>query len=84
MYRPYIHALIRAIESQQVKQLLLDGMPGAGKSVVMAALAHWARQAGWVVRAASLHSCQSEVKTCFYMQMYTAPWVTILTTSMPA
>ncbi len=49
MYRPFLHALRQAFEERQVKQLLLEGMPGAGKSIAVAALAHWARQAGWVV-----------------------------------
>ena len=49
MYRPFLHALCRGLEEGIVKQLLLDGMPGAGKSIAVAALAHWARQAGWVV-----------------------------------
>ena len=50
MYRPYLHALRQAVQERQLRQLLLDGMPGAGKSIAVAALAHWARQAGWVVR----------------------------------
>ena len=53
MYRPYFHALQKAFEQRQVKQLLLEGMPGAGKSIAVATLAHWARQAGWVVWATS-------------------------------
>ena len=58
MYRPFLHALRQAFEERQVKQLLLEGMPGAGKSIAVAALAHWARQAGWVVRTTSVfRSC---------------------------
>ena len=50
MYRPIIRSLIEAIEQQDVRQLLLDGMPGAGKSIALSLLAQWARQKGWVVR----------------------------------
>ena len=50
MYRPIIRSLIEAVVQQEVRQLLLDGMPGAGKSVALSLLAQWARQKGWVVR----------------------------------
>ena len=50
MYRPIIRSLIEAVEQQEVRQLLLDGMPGAGKSVALSLLAQWARRKGWVVR----------------------------------
>ena len=50
MYRPIILSLIEAVKQQEVRQLLLDGMPGAGKSVALSLLAQWARQKGWVVR----------------------------------
>ena len=50
MYRPIIRSLIEAVEQQEVRQLLLDGMPGAGKSIALSLLAQWARQRGWVVR----------------------------------
>ena len=49
MYRPIIRSLIEAVGQQEVRQLLLDGMPGAGKSVALSLLAQWARQKGWVV-----------------------------------
>ena len=57
MYRPVIRSLHNVIEQLEVKQLLLDGMPGAGKSIVLGALAHWARQKGWVVRKPPFASC---------------------------
>jgi predicted PilT family ATPase len=50
MYRPVINLLREALKDQLVSHLLLDGMPGSGKSVALAALAHWARLSGWVVR----------------------------------
>lgn len=31
------------------KQILLDGLPGSGKSVVLAMLVQWARSKGWLV-----------------------------------
>lgn len=31
------------------KQLVLDGLPGSGKSVLLAMLVHWARSKGWLV-----------------------------------
>lgn len=66
MYRPYLHALRQAIEERRVRQLLLDGMPGAGKSIAVAALAHWARQAGWVVRTeSSLGRCITHVPSSY-------------------
>ena len=50
MYRPLIHFLKQwFIEEQEVSHYLLDGMPSSGKSIVMAALVHWARLSGWVV-----------------------------------
>ena len=63
MYRPIIRSLIEAVEQQEVRQLLLDGMPGAGKSVALSLLAQWARRKGWVVRRlpvplASVLSCR--------------------------
>jgi predicted ATPase len=51
MWRGVIAALAAALEARSEAHLLLDGMPGSGKSVALAALAHWARLRGWVVRA---------------------------------
>jgi len=59
MYRPYIHALLTAVKGQKMKQLLLDGMPGAGKSIAVATLALWARQAGWVVSTDSFYTVEN-------------------------
>ena len=63
MYRPIIRSLIKAVEQQEVRQLLLDGMPGAGKSVALSLLAQWARRKGWVVRTLPVLS---------HMQFYAA------------
>ena len=70
MYRPFLHALRQAFEERQVKQLLLEGMPGAGKSIAVATLAHWARQAGWVVRTASSPgSCSGQAsRSCSFQK----------------
>ena len=54
MHRPVHAALCAALAQRQRSHLLLDGMPGAGKSVALAAAAHWARASGWLVRAPCL------------------------------
>ena len=51
MYRPLIHFIKQwLIEEQKVSHWMLDGMPSSGKSIAVAALVHWARLSGWVVR----------------------------------
>lgn len=51
MYRPIIHFMKQwFVEEPKVSHWLLDGMPSSGKSVAVAALVHWARLSGWVVR----------------------------------
>ena len=56
MWRYVIAALAKALEGRERGHILLDGMPGSGKSVALAALAHWARLQGWVVRRAAPHA----------------------------
>ncbi len=50
MHRPCHAALQAALAQRQRSHVLLDGMAGAGKSVALAAAAHWARASGWLVR----------------------------------
>ena len=58
MWRYVIAALAQALEGREHGHILLDGMPGSGKSVALAALAHWARLKGWVVRS-HVHACRA-------------------------
>ncbi len=55
MYRPIIHYMKEYIRDRRLSHWLLDGMPSSGKSIAMAAVVHWARLSGWVVRC--LPSC---------------------------
>ena len=50
MHRRVDCVLRAALAARSPGHILLDGMPGSGKSVALASLAHWARASGWVVR----------------------------------